>query len=114
MTARNPSDAFQAWASVIHNPPAPPELALGSYGFSKVEEDIFGAGAYVLTMDPVLNKEENHIVPSYVQNGIGGFGLAFNGYINTPPDKIFVVRFEAYPANAPKQGPFTIAVSSTK
>lgn len=119
MVAKHPSNAFQAFCSVIHNSGSPPELAPFSWGFSAVElnTDISPTGVYLLTLDFNYDFLQNNVAADYKSNeSVLDFGVMFDGRISAlipGPNQICLVRFQVIPGNILKDGPFTVSISST-
>ena len=119
MTALNPSSAFQARCSVVHNPPDPP-FFLTNHGFLSVEHDtsVIPAGAYLLQTDPILDLAKNAVIGTYQTNDPVDYGVLFFGHTATPPPiapgRFSVVRFQVLPGNTPLNGPFEVVIVSTE
>ena len=119
MTAKRPSDSFQAWAYVEHNPPDPPFFS-SVFGFSSVVADtsVLPSGVYVLTPDPLIDLLNNAIYANYIIHDPAAIdlGVMFTGQLqNIAPDgKIVVVRFQVLPGNILTDGPFAVHVVSAQ
>jgi len=116
MSAKNPSQAFQARCSVQHIPPDPPFFLTNS-GFLSVELDITAVptGAYVLTLNPELDLSKNQVTGTYVSHDPDSINMGFmlSGTFNPEllPNKIQMARMQLVPSESdPVNGPFQVQI----